>query len=176
VQPVEVGRGERRAFVDVAAPCRSTCVTYPGDPLAAHLRCRDMRIWRVLLPPVLLLFVGTATAQPVQAGVERKKVWVELREQGGFAGLDDRVVVYTDGCARVSHRTGPAVRTCPTRAQTRALRSALKHLRLGHTQASPPGADFIKYTITYKKHRVSRYTLPTTWKPVVGQLEKILHR
>ncbi|GAA3818008.1 hypothetical protein GCM10022226_43230 [Sphaerisporangium flaviroseum] len=135
-----------------------------------------MKSWRVLLLPVLLLPVATATAQPAQAADVRKKVWVELREQGGFAGLDDRVIVYTDGCARVSHRTGPAVRRCLTGAETRALRSALKHLRLGHTQVRPPGADFIKYTITYKKHRVSRYTLSSTWKPLVRQLEKTLHK
>ncbi|WP_248963138.1 hypothetical protein [Sphaerisporangium perillae] len=135
-----------------------------------------MKIWRVLLLPVLLLLVGTATVQPAQAAVVAKKVWVELREQGGFAGLDDRVIVYTDGCARLSHRTGPAVHTCLTRTETRALRSSLKHLRLGRTETQPPGADFIKYTITYRGHRVSRYTLPSTWKPVVRRLEKILHK
>lgn len=133
-----------------------------------------MKIWRVALLPALLLSLTAATAQPAQAVAVQKKVLVELRKQGGFAGFDDRVVVYTNGCLKLSRRTGPTVDKCATRGEMRKLRSYLKRLRLGHSEAPPQGADFLKYTITYKGHRVSRYTLTKSWSPVVTHLDKLL--
>ncbi|MFF4772118.1 hypothetical protein ACFY05_04605 [Microtetraspora fusca] len=138
-----------------------------------------MRIWRITLLAALVLIVGVTTIAPessAQAAAARKKVLVQLREQGGFVGLDDRVTVYTDGCVRLSRRTGPVVRTCLTDAEMRALRRDLAHLRLGDSEPQPPGADFIGYTLTYRGHRVLRYTLPSSWTPVVRRLETILHK
>ncbi|MFF3670598.1 hypothetical protein [Microtetraspora malaysiensis] len=136
-----------------------------------------MRIWRITLLAALVLIVGVTTIGPApaaQAATARKKVLVQLSEQGGFAGIDDRVTVYTDGCVRLSRRTGTVVRKCLTDAEMRGLRRDLAGLRLGGSQAQPPGADFIKYTLTYRGHRTVRYTLPSSWTPVVRRLEKIL--
>ncbi|WP_433236823.1 hypothetical protein ACQPYK_27755 [Streptosporangium sp. CA-135522] len=141
------------------------------------------RIWRILLLSVLLLVPSATLVQPAQAVAVKKqaiavkkKVLVELRKQGGFAGLDDRVIAYTNGCVRLSRRTGPTVDKCLTKRETSALRGNLKHLRLGHSEAPPQGADFLKYTIAYRGHRVSRYTLPGSWNPVVRQLEKLMEK
>ncbi|ETK35597.1 hypothetical protein MPTA5024_13695 [Microbispora sp. ATCC PTA-5024] len=138
-----------------------------------------MRISRIALPPAAALTVLTvlpalAVTAPAGAAAAPRKPLVALREEGGFAGLDNRVTVYTDGCAALSRRTGPTVRTCLTAAEWRGLRGSLKHLRLGRSEARPPGADFIRYGLAYKGHRAVRYTLPATWKPVVSRLEKIL--
>ncbi|WP_067182220.1 hypothetical protein [Microtetraspora niveoalba] len=138
-----------------------------------------MRIWRIALLAALVLILGVTTVAPepsAQAATARKKVLVQLRERGGFAGLDDRVTVYTDGCARLSRRTGPVVRRCLTDAEMRGLRRDLTHLRLGRSESQPPGADFIGYTLTYRGHRALRYTLSSSWSPVVRRLEKILHK
>lgn len=104
------------------------------------------------------------------------KVLVRLHETGGFAAIDDRVTVYTDGCARFSRRQTPAVKKCLTRGELRELRSRLGRLHVGCSEKPPRGADFIEYTLTYRGHRASRYTLPPTWGPVVRQLEEILHK
>ncbi|MET9342287.1 hypothetical protein [Nonomuraea sp. NPDC003804] len=135
-----------------------------------------MRIWRIALLPALLLSLGLSSAHPAQAADVETKVLVALRKQGGFAGFDDRVTVYTNGCVRLSRRTGPTVDKCLTKKEVAALRGHLKHLRLGRSEAQPQGADFIKYTISYKGHRASRYTLTTSWSPVVRNLEQLLER
>lgn len=137
-----------------------------------------MRISRAALLAALPVLVATAPAEAVTAPAEavaaHRKPLVELREEGGFAGLRNRVVVYTDGCAALSRRTGRTVRACLTTAEWRGLRAALKHLRLGRSEPRPPGADFIAYRLTYKGHSATRYTLPPSWRPVVSRLDKML--
>ncbi|WP_214318376.1 hypothetical protein [Nonomuraea sediminis] len=139
-----------------------------------------MKTWRigVLAVGVVALSIGVgAPAQADGAAVAvRKKVLVELREQGGFAGLQDRVVVYTNGCVRLSRRTGPVIDKCLTGAEWRGLRGSLKQLKLGKDEAQPQGADFLKYTLTYRGRHVSRYTLTQTWSPVVRRMEKVLQK
>ncbi|MFE3452618.1 hypothetical protein ACFXJ8_27210 [Nonomuraea sp. NPDC059194] len=135
-----------------------------------------MRIWRIALLPALLLSLSTGVAPPAQALTPKTKTLVTLYRQGGFAGFDDRVTVYTNGCARLARRTGPTVDKCLTPKEMRTLRGHLKRLRLGRSEAQPQGADFIKYTIAYRGHRVSRYTLPASWSPVVRDLEKALEK
>ncbi|MEV4460932.1 hypothetical protein [Microbispora sp. NPDC049633] len=132
-----------------------------------------MRISRIALLPLAALPVLAVTA-PAEAVTASRKLVVELREEGGFAGLRDRVAVYTDGCAVLSRRTGPTVRKCLTAAEWRGLRGSLKHLRLGRSEPPPQGADFLAYRLNYKGHRATRYTLPPTWRPVVSRLEKVL--
>ncbi|MCF6471092.1 hypothetical protein FAF44_22210 [Nonomuraea sp. MG754425] len=134
-----------------------------------------MGIWRIVLVPVLLATLSTSMG-PAQAEIAPKRVLVELREQGGFAGLNDRVIVYGDGCARLTRRTGPAVRTCLTAKERRTLRGHLGRLKLGRSQPPPRGADFIAYTLVHDGRRVTAYSLPATWRPVVRHLEKIMAR
>ncbi|MEV6032576.1 hypothetical protein AB0L65_15565 [Nonomuraea sp. NPDC052116] len=132
-------------------------------------------MWRIVLVPVLLpALTLSAAPAPAQAAVAPKKVLIDYRKQGGFAGLSDHVIVYTNGCVRLSHRTGPTVDKCLTGKEERRLRTSLKGLKLGRSEATPQGADFLKYTLVYKKHRVSRYTLTPSWQPVVQQLDKIM--
>jgi hypothetical protein len=142
-----------------------------------------MRILRIALTVVLSTTLSAtmapaALAMPAaptaSAASAAKKVLVELREQGGFAGFDNRVIVYTNGCVRLSRRTGPTVNKCLTRGEQRKLHHDLNLLRLGRSQVKPQGADFLKYTLTYRGHRASRYTLTTTWTPVVQRLERFL--
>ncbi|MEV5407875.1 hypothetical protein AB0K60_03405 [Thermopolyspora sp. NPDC052614] len=140
----------------------------------------DMRYARIVSVSVLVaaqcaLSSPPATATATTAKAEKKPL-VELREQGGFAGLDNRVTVYTNGCARATRRTGPAVTRCLSDGELRELRADLKRLRLGRSQAQPPGADFIKYTLRHKGRKATRYTLPTTWVPVVRRLQNIHRR
>ncbi|MET8862124.1 hypothetical protein ABZW11_04115 [Nonomuraea sp. NPDC004580] len=60
--------------------------------------------------------------------------------------------------------------------ERRRLRTHLGKLRLGTSEARPQGAGFLKYTLVYDRHRVSRYSLPATWKPVVGDLERAMEK
>lgn len=135
-----------------------------------------MSIWRKALLPLLLLSLTVSVAQPAQAVTVQKKVLVDFRKQGGFAGFDDRVIVYTNGCVRLSRRTGPTIDKCVTRGEWRTLRRHLKTLRIGRSEAPPQGADFFKYTLAYKGHRASRYTLTRSWAPVVADLEKLMEK
>ncbi|WP_182876551.1 hypothetical protein [Microbispora sp. H10670] len=132
-----------------------------------------MRTSRVTLLSLAVLCAAALTG-PAEATTAPRKSLVELREQGGFAGLDDRVRVYTDGCALLSRRTGPVVRRCLTASEWRGLRGALRNLRLGRSEAPPQGADFLAYGLTYQGRRVTRYTLPPSWRPVVDRLQRVL--
>ncbi|MEZ7126531.1 hypothetical protein ACBR40_14475 [Nonomuraea sp. AD125B] len=129
-----------------------------------------MRIWRIALTPLLVPALVAVPAVPVAAAVQRK-VLVDYRRQGGFAGFDDHVIVYRDGCVRLSRRTGPTVDKCLTGKEERRLATALKSLRVGRSEPAPRGADFLKYTLAHKGHRATRYTLPKSWQPVVKQLD-----
>ncbi|GAA2290562.1 hypothetical protein GCM10010149_41970 [Nonomuraea roseoviolacea subsp. roseoviolacea] len=132
-----------------------------------------MRIRQTALAASFAVALSATLAPPAQAVTVHKKVLVELREEGGFAGFKDRVIVYTDGCARVSRRTGPTVDKCLTGKEIRTLRGHLKHLRVGRSEGPPQGADFLMYTLAYRGHRATRHTLPGSWKPVVQQLEQV---
>ncbi|MEV0151349.1 MULTISPECIES: hypothetical protein [unclassified Nonomuraea] len=139
-----------------------------------------------MLTPVLALAVGASGApaahadgRQAQADVRerveaQRRTLVDFREQGGFAGLDNRVRMFTDGCGQFSRRTGPTVNACVTGKELRRLRGYLKKLKVGTSEPRPQGADFLRYTLTYKGRRASRYTPPATWKPVVQHLEKLL--
>ncbi|MEV6985916.1 hypothetical protein AB0M95_32290 [Sphaerisporangium sp. NPDC051017] len=144
-----------------------------------------MRTWRiavmsVLVPAMVAGAVPSPAATAAAADEARRAVrqkatsLVKLQRQGGFAGVDDHVTVYTNGCARVVHRTGPAIRRCLSAADTRKLRGELKRLSLGRSQTAPPGADMYEYTLTYNGRSVSRYSVPSSWRPVVRRLEKLL--
>lgn len=152
-----------------------------------------MKVLRIVPLAALVLAAsgGTAThAASVQGGAVQggaqpctqqsgpEKVLVQLRETGGIAGIDDCVIVYTNGCAQLIRSPAPAVHRRLTGAEMRELRGHLKQLRVGRSEAQPPGADFIEYTLAYRGRQASRYTLPlpVTWRPVVEQLEMILHR
>lgn len=128
---------------------------------------------RVALLPLVAAPV-LAVAPAAETATKPAKVLVELREEGGFAGLRNRVAVYTDRCAVLSRRTGPAVRRCLTAGEWRGLLGSLEHLRLGSSEPPPQGADFLAYYLAYKGHRATRYSLPPSWRPVVSRLEKIL--
>jgi hypothetical protein len=132
-----------------------------------------MRIWRVLLLPVLVLAL-TSAATPAEA--VQGKVLVDFRKEGGFAGLRDRVIVYRDGCVRLDRRTGPVIDKCLTGKEERRLRAYLKELRIGRSEARPQGADFLAYRLAYKGRHATRYTLPSTWKPVVRHLEQVMEK
>ncbi|MFI7633762.1 hypothetical protein [Nonomuraea sp. NPDC049400] len=137
-----------------------------------------MKIWRIVLLPLLLLAL-TSSMAPAQAAAVRavkKKVLLDYSRQGGFAGFDDRVIVYDNYCVRLSRRTGPTIDKCLTAMEQRTLRKHLKGLVLGRSEAPPAGADFIKYTLVHKKQRVTRYTLPASWQPVVQELDKIMQK
>ncbi|MGP3912838.1 hypothetical protein [Nonomuraea sp. 10N515B] len=133
------------------------------------------RIWKVALLPVLVLAVSAA-APPAMGVPAQKKVLVDFRKEGGFAGLQDHMIVYGNGCVRLDRRTGPTIDKCLTAKEERRLQAYLKDLRIGRSETRPPGADFIAYRLAYKERQTTRYTLPVSWRPVVRELDKIMEK
>jgi hypothetical protein len=76
---------------------------------------------------------------------------------GGIAGVDDYLVVGTDGFGRVDREAGSAYFRLPAR-KVRKLRRALHAARfarlLPYYQANPPLADGFQYAVLYKGHYV----------------------
>ncbi|QFY13574.1 hypothetical protein GBF35_49710 [Nonomuraea phyllanthi] len=135
-----------------------------------------MRIWRIVLLPVLLAALTASATPPAAAVQDQDDVLVDYRRQGGFAGFDDRVAVHRDGCAWLSRRAKPAVRRCLTGEERRRLLAYLKDVTIGPSEPRPMGADFLAYTLAYGGHRATRYSLPPSWRPVVEELDRLMEK
>jgi hypothetical protein len=101
---------------------------------------------------------------------------VEYQRSGGIAGRDDRLVVHTDGTARLSRRGAVADFTVgrDTLAQLRSILQTIGFEGL-RTEYLPPrqGADLFEYVVVYDKHQVR--TMDTAVPPELQPLIQLLN-
>lgn len=77
---------------------------------------------------------------------------------GGFAGVNDRLVVKADGTYKTYKKTGPGRSGRMTPAELAALRRALEKAEfadLPREATGSPVADGFTYRITYEGHTVT---------------------
>ncbi|WP_405806142.1 hypothetical protein OG729_13040 [Streptomyces sp. NBC_00210] len=95
----------------------------------------------------------TASTSPVPA-----RTLVEMTVTGGFAGVNDRLVVQDDGTYKTYKKTGPGRSGRMTPAGLAALRRALEKADFAHLPreaTKSPVADGFTYRITYEGHTVT---------------------
>ncbi|MFJ5711010.1 hypothetical protein [Streptomyces sp. NPDC093105] len=102
---------------------------------------------------------STATTEATEATADPRSetVLVEIRVSGGFAGVDNRLVVREDGSWTVRSRTGEPRAGRMTAADLAELRAALEdpaYARVPDRPTGPPVADGFQYAVTYHDRTV----------------------
>lgn len=106
-------------------------------------------------------------------------VLVDYYRTGGFAGFDDRLVIFDNGVAVVSSKTVNQEieinKTDIDRIVTLFNQSQFSMLE-GSYSARPGSTDLIKYTISYhnKTVNVEDTVIPPSLEPVINELNRIL--
>lgn len=91
------------------------------------------------------------------SGNSQAPALVEYQRSGGITGREDRLVVHTDGTARLSRRGAVSDFTLgsDTLAELRTLLQATQFEVLRSEYVPPrPGADLFEYVVVYENRRV----------------------
>jgi hypothetical protein len=157
--------------------------------------CRARRRWAALGLSTLVLVVAVATAcGPAGTGAggaggaggnastpPRSGVLVTYRVSGGFAGVDERLVVSRDGTVVYTSGQAPPERGRLTADERAALVEALEasdFATLPRDTVDPHVADAFVYEVTYAGRRVrtSDGAIPPRLAPVLDLLREIAAR
>ena len=134
---------------------------------------------------VVLIFALTLTAgclgskTPPVPSPHAPAVLVDYSRTGGFAGFDDRLVIFDNGVAVVSGKSVNQEieinRTDIERIVELFNQSGFLTLE-GTYSARPGSTDLIRYTISYRNMTVSAEdtAIPASLQPVIDELNRIL--
>ncbi len=111
-------------------------------------------------------------------GTTPSRVLIEYRRSGGFAGIDDHLVIYVNGQATLTRRTehyefvvGPEEMN-----QLQTLFESVEFSKL-RREYSPPrkGSDLIEYLVTYEGYTVRAMdtVVPESLHPILELLNQI---
>lgn len=121
-------------------------------PLRPRFGCTTALLLACLAAPAAAAPAGQS--EPLLAPA---RTLVSMEWTGGLAGVDDYLVVGSDGFGRVDTETGSRyfrLRSRPTRKLRRALHAAGFARLAANYQASPPVADGYQYAVLYEGHYV----------------------
>jgi hypothetical protein len=104
---------------------------------------------------------------------------VDYNRSGGIAGIQDRLVIFDNGVAVVSGRTGNhEIELNQTDVDRIILLFDQGHFPLleGNYSGRQGSADLIRYTITYQGKTVSAEdtAIPPSLQPVIDELNRII--
>ena len=122
----------------------------------------------------------TATAGPSQPPATGPLV--QFGRQGGFAGVDDRIVVQPDGAYQITRKGGGTRTGTLPAAELTHLRSVLEAAHFRDIPAVNPAPselrDGFTYHVVYAGHDVQAAdgALPDALRDVVGELNTLLER
>jgi hypothetical protein len=135
-----------------------------------------MRFWLFLLILLAVAAVGLASCQQAD-----NKALIEYKRTGGFAGLDDHLIIQANGQAVLTQK-GKRSEFLLERTQMEQLTTALDDANFTKLDKEylpeQSGNDLIEYWITYKKHRVHTMdtAIPQALTPVLELLNEIVIR
>jgi hypothetical protein len=124
--------------------------------------------------------VPATTTAPGTGGTAAATILVDYRKSGGFAGLEEHLVVTSDGHATVEGK-GPTRTKQLDPATMRELTAALEQAGLDRLQPryDPPvrGNDLFEYAITYRGRTVtvSDTEIPPQLRPLLTELDRIMN-
>ncbi|HVD15830.1 MAG TPA: protealysin inhibitor emfourin [Actinomycetota bacterium] len=119
------------------------------------------------------------TSAPATGGTAAATILVDYRKSGGFAGLEEHLVVMGSGHAMVEGM-GPSRDEQLDPATMRELTAALDQAGLDRLRPryDPPvkGNDLIEYTVTYQGRTVtvSDTAIPPQLRPLLTELNQIM--
>lgn len=140
---------------------------------------RMTALWIFLSSVALVACAGMSAPSSPTATTSDSSLMVEYRQNGGFAGLDDRLEIRNNGQATLTTRGKTAHFTLrPATLDTlRASLDAADFAKLGgkHVPAKP-GADLIEYVVTYRGNTVTTAdtAIPAGLQPSLDMLNQII--
>jgi hypothetical protein len=151
--------------------------SWPKRNVAQRHQILLPRIWLLLV--LLLTSVASACTNVMPGTVTSLDLLVEYWRSGGFAGLDDHLVISKDGHVKItrhdkSHEYDLGQEKL---AQTRHLLDSIDFSSLDSSyEATGQGADLIEYKIWYDGHliRATDTAIPADLVPLFEHLDGIL--
>jgi hypothetical protein len=106
-------------------------------------------------------------------------IFADYHRTGGFAGLDDRIVIFDNGIAVISQKTASTEITLnqsDLERITGILNEAQFSLLKGNYTARPGAADYFRYTISYQGKTViaEDSAIPPSLQPVIDEMNRII--
>jgi len=144
-----------------------------------------MKSQSILLTTVIftaLLMSGCLGIKPLAVShPESPAIFVDYQKSGGIAGLDNRLVIFTNGAGLISGKN--------VNRELSFNQSELRHLdelfsRAGFSELEPSytsrhgGADLIRYSISFRNMTVTTEdtAIPPSLQPVIDELNGIMDR
>lgn len=105
-------------------------------------------------------------------------VLIDYHRSGGTAGLDDRLVIFDNGAAIVSTKTGSKEIVLNSTEVSRIsdLFDEVSFLTLQDNYPAFRGANLFRYSIRYQDKTVTldETGIPDTVKPVISELDRVI--
>ena len=178
-----------------ASPCGGTDCDAHGtdrDIRAARVmerslaRCSDMRPLLLIAGVAVAGALGVTAAAALVPGHTPRSApasspsgtLVTYHRVGGFAGVDDRVLIYADGRVRIRSRERRTGRTTLSPARLRKLRAALVAARFDQPYTAPPSAcsDCFEFDLRHDgvTVHVTEGLAPTRFDGVLRQITPLV--
>ena len=131
---------------------------------------------------VLLVLCALAAGAPDVAVATGPSLRGDVRYEvsGGFAGLDDRLLLRADGRARLTRRAGKPRRFRVSARDRRALARAFDRAGFASVRSDPEpeGADLLTFRISYLGHSASTNDAVSSsaLDPIRRRLDRIVDR
>ncbi len=139
-------------------------------------------IKRCLLMVMLLLTLPACAPATLNAPADVPTgPLIDYQRSGGFAGLQDHLVIQVDGSAQLT-RKGAERRFSLSQAELEQLTAALEKARFAELREeylpSTQGADLFDYVVTFRGHRVHTQdtAVPEALRPALNALNEIISR
>lgn len=142
-----------------------------------------IRTWTTLFTGCLVLcvlFSGCLGERAIpQPAEEPPVILVDYQRTGGFAGFDDRVVIFDNGVVLVSTKTTISEITL-NQEDLERIRELFSAARFGELEArytsARESADLLQYSITYEGKTVQTEdsVIPDQVRPVIEEMDRMV--
>ncbi|MDD1716239.1 MAG: hypothetical protein LUQ01_04505 [Methanolinea sp.] len=151
----------------------------PGEGPAQGRKAHGILIVIALLFCLLLLAGCTQETPPDNSTSPPPAVLVDYTRTGGIAGMDDHMVVFSNGQTVFTTRQKTGEFTLPAE-DLLSVENLIRQADFPHLNASYPapsqGADYFYYTLTVGEKTVQTETtgIPANLAPLISRLEELL--
>ena len=145
---------------------------------ARYFSLSILQLTRLRWLPLVVLLAGWLSNC---GGASSSSSALEYHRTGGFAGLDDRLVIDISGTATVTRKARTRAFTLNS-TQLADLDQLFANADFATLQAkylpASEGNDFFEYTITYKNYTVRAMdtAVPAKLLPVIAKLNQLIER
>jgi hypothetical protein len=108
-------------------------------------------------------------------------IFADYHRTGGFAGLDDRIVIFDNGVAVISQKTASreiTLNKTDLERITGIFSDAQFSMLEGNYSARRGAADYFRYTVSYHGKTViaEDSAIPPSLQPVIDEMNRIISR